>query len=84
MIVIDVLVVAYDKKWKNQVILYLHGQVVLDIFCLNVDQGPNFLPQLINFEHSQSTSLPNIQHFLIMTERITLQPFTKALHLLFP
>ena len=30
-IVIDVLVVVYDKMWENRVMLSLHGQVSLDI-----------------------------------------------------
>ena len=29
--VIDVLVVIYDKTWENQVKLFLHGQPTLDI-----------------------------------------------------
>ena len=31
-VVIDVLVVVYDKTWENRVMLSLHGQLVLDIW----------------------------------------------------
>ena len=31
-VVIDVLVVVYNKKWENRVMLSLHGQLVLDIW----------------------------------------------------
>ena len=31
MVVIDVLVVVYDKTWEIQVMLFLHGQLVQDI-----------------------------------------------------
>ena len=30
-VAIDVLVVVYNKRWKNRVMLSLHGQLVLDI-----------------------------------------------------
>ena len=30
-VVIDVLVVVYNKAWENRVMLSLHGQLVLDI-----------------------------------------------------
>ena len=30
-VVIDVLVVVYNKTWENRVMLSLHGQLVLDI-----------------------------------------------------
>ena len=30
-VVIDVLVVVYNKTWENRVVLSLHGQLVLDI-----------------------------------------------------
>ena len=30
-VVIDILVVVYNKMWENRVMLSLHGQLVLDI-----------------------------------------------------
>ena len=31
-VVINVLVVVYNKTWENRVMLFLHGQLVLDIW----------------------------------------------------
>ena len=73
-VAIDVLVVVYNKTWENRVMLSLHGQLVLDIrprCWLRMLKLTRL--RLVNFYHPQSTSLPNIQHYLIMTRWITLQ-----------
>ena len=73
-VAIDVLVVVYNKTWENRVMLSLHGQLVLDIRSrcwLRMLKLTRL--RLVNFYHPQSTSLPNIQHYLIMTRWITLQ-----------
>ena len=72
-VAIDVLVVVYNKTWENRVMLTLHGQLVLDIrprCWLRMLKLTRL--RLVNFYHPQSTSLPNIQHYLIMTRWITL------------
>ena len=76
-VAIDVLVVVYNKTWENRVMLSLHGQLVLDIrprCWLRMLKLTRL--RLVNFYHPQSTSLPNIQHYLIMTRWITLQSST--------
>ena len=73
-VAIDILVVVYNKTWENRVMLTLHGQLVLDIrprCWLRMLKLTRL--RLVNFYHPQSTSLPNIQHYLIMTRWITLQ-----------
>ena len=78
-VAIDVLVVVYNKTWENRVMLSLHGQLMLDIrprCWLRMLKLTRL--RLVNFYHPQSTSLPNIQHYLIMTRWITLQ-YSKAL-----
>ena len=70
----DVLVVVYDKTWENWVMLSLHGQLVLDIWTRC---WPRVLKLtclwLVNFQHPRSTSLLNIQHYMLLTQWITLQ-----------
>ena len=77
-VAIDVLVVVYNKTWENRVMLSLHGQLVLDIRPRCWLRMLKFTRlRLVNFYHPQSTSLPNIQHYLIMTRWITLHYFNK-------
>ena len=79
-VAIHVLVVVYNKTWENRVMLTLHGQLVLDIrprCWLRMLKLTRL--RLVNFYHPQSTSLPNIQHYLIMTRWITLQYHTNGL-----
>ena len=81
-VAIDVLVVVYNKTWENRVMLSLHGQLVLDIrprCWLRMLKLTRL--RLVNFYHPQSTSLPNIQHYLIMTRWITLHNTTYAKHI---
>ena len=78
-VAIDVLVVVYNKTWENRVMLSLHGQLVLDIrpgCWLRMLKLTRL--RLVNFYHPQSTSLPNIQHYLIMTRWITLHYPTRT------
>ena len=80
-VAIDVLVVVYNKTWENRVMLSLHGQLVLDIrprCWLRMLKLTRL--RLVNFYHPQSTSLPNIQHYLIMTRWITLQYWKFQIH----
>ena len=73
-IVIDVLVVVYDKTWENWVMLSLHGQLALDIWT-RCWPRVLMLTRLwhVNFQHPRSTSLLNIQHYMLLTRWITLQ-----------
>ena len=80
-VAIDVLVVVYNKTWENRVMLSLHGQLVLDIrprCWLRMLKLTRL--RLVNFYHPQSTSLPNIQHYLIMTRWITLHSVYYLIH----
>ena len=67
-----------DKTWENQVMLFLHGQLALDI---RPRCWPRVLKltclQLVNFEHPLLTSLLNIQCYLIMTQWITFEHHTQ-------
>ena len=67
------LVVAYNKKCENRIILSDHNQEALDIRPRCWPRKPKLTcVRLVNFQHPWSTSQLNIQH-LIMTQSITVQ-----------
>ena len=82
-VVIDVLMVVYDQTWENWDMVSLHDQLALDI---RPRCWPRVLkltrPRLIHFEHPRSTSVLNIQHYLIMIQWIALQHLAKLLQTL--
>ena len=78
-VVIDVLVVVYNKMWENRAMLSLHGQLVLDIW-------PRCWPRVLKLTRLRHVNLApslnisaDIQHYLIMTQWIILQYYWESL-----